>query len=319
MEIRAYVINEQRRLERFAASELSATWMEDPVARWIDIEAESPDELRAALRELELHPLVLENLLEPPDGSRVATYAQALYVHFPHFGASATGMRAYVSMVCLPTLLITARSSSGPDSRHTVFLVDDELLLESSAHAVFYALVERLVRRGRSEWERVREQVARLSRLIDEKPHAIESGRIMDCKESVDRLSRMCEDQLQCVRLLRSAETQMSPASTLREHFRDLADDLRAAQDAVARLETRVRDLRQEYALALQHVMNRRLSFLAVLSAAFLPSTLIAGIFGMNFSNMPALEMRYGYFVALAIMLLLVVVQFAYFWRRRWF
>jgi len=57
---------------------------------------------------------------------------------------------------------------------------------------------------------------------------------------------------------------------------------------------------------------------LAVVSAIILPLTLIAGIYGMNFDNMPELHSRYGYYITLAAMAFLTVVLLIYFWRRGW-
>jgi magnesium transporter len=49
-----------------------------------------------------------------------------------------------------------------------------------------------------------------------------------------------------------------------------------------------------------------------------LPLTFIAGVYGMNFEFMPELHYQYGYFVAIAAMLITAVVFFVYFRRRGW-
>lgn len=316
MKLNAFRIDEQCQLEAISASELTPAWLEDSIPRWIDIDAASPDELRALLTPLELHPVLLDNCLEPPQGPRVATYKRAVHVDFPYFSGEQARTRTYLCMVCLPTSLITIRYGPASDSAR---LVDEEPLIESSVSALVYVILRRLALQGLPEWHDIRDRVARLSRRIDDKPNALEFGDILDSKERVDRLTLMCEDQLHCVSLLRSAESQLSPANRLREHFRDMADDLRNAQLGITRLGTQVQDLRQQYALASQDMTNKRLNFLAIMSAVYLPATLVSGIFGMNFDNMPALHMRYGYFVALAAMLLLVIGQLIFFRNRGWF
>jgi magnesium transporter len=55
-----------------------------------------------------------------------------------------------------------------------------------------------------------------------------------------------------------------------------------------------------------------------VLSAILLPLTLIAGIYGMNFENMPELRTRNGYYLTLAGMAALTIILLFYFWRRGW-
>jgi magnesium transporter len=91
------------------------------------------------------------------------------------------------------------------------------------------------------------------------------------------------------------------------------------AQSALYRLESQLQDLHQHYLLTLQDTTNQRLKLLTVLSTIYLPSTLIAGIYGMNFPDIPATEITYGYFVVLAIMILLVIGQLGFFYWRGWF
>ncbi|MOA49049.1 Magnesium transport protein CorA [compost metagenome] len=50
----------------------------------------------------------------------------------------------------------------------------------------------------------------------------------------------------------------------------------------------------------------------------FLPPTLVASIYGMNFEVMPELQWRFGYPYALALMVLSAIVPFLYFKRRGW-
>ncbi len=76
-------------------------------------------------------------------------------------------------------------------------------------------------------------------------------------------------------------------------------------------------DLQQRYASAQQELTDRRLGVLTVLSAIFMPLTLIAGIYGMNFEVMPELHFRYGYPITLAAMALMAGGLTWYF-RARW-
>ena len=63
---------------------------------------------------------------------------------------------------------------------------------------------------------------------------------------------------------------------------------------------------------------NDVMKALAVLSAIILPLSLIAGIYGMNFENMPELKSRNGYFITLGVMAAISIFLLYYFWRRGW-
>ena len=63
---------------------------------------------------------------------------------------------------------------------------------------------------------------------------------------------------------------------------------------------------------------NNIIKMFSVASVAFLPPTLIASIYGMNFRLLPELDWTYGYPFALVVMLASAVTPFWYFRRRGW-
>jgi len=64
--------------------------------------------------------------------------------------------------------------------------------------------------------------------------------------------------------------------------------------------------------------MNSVMKKMTSWGAILLISTLIAGIYGMNFKNMPELHWRYGYGMAIGLMLLITIVGRWYFKRKDW-
>jgi magnesium transporter len=69
----------------------------------------------------------------------------------------------------------------------------------------------------------------------------------------------------------------------------------------------------------LQDRTSRRLAVLTVLSAVFLPLTLLAGIYGMNFQVMPELTYPWGYPAVLTLMVAIGVGMILFFRSRGWF
>ncbi len=64
--------------------------------------------------------------------------------------------------------------------------------------------------------------------------------------------------------------------------------------------------------------MNDIMKKLTLVSTIFIPLTFLAGVWGMNFRNMPELEWKYGYAAALCTMLVSVVVLYLYFKKKKW-
>ncbi|KFF25561.1 magnesium transporter CorA family protein [Chryseobacterium vrystaatense] len=63
---------------------------------------------------------------------------------------------------------------------------------------------------------------------------------------------------------------------------------------------------------------NQVMKVLAIYSVYFLPITFIAGLYGMNFDNMPELHHKYGYFITVGVMALVVICTFIYARRKQW-
>lgn len=62
---------------------------------------------------------------------------------------------------------------------------------------------------------------------------------------------------------------------------------------------------------------NDVMKLLTVFSAFFLPLTFIAGVYGMNFKNMPELDMKYGYYLALGVMAVISLIIYYWFKRKK--
>lgn len=78
-------------------------------------------------------------------------------------------------------------------------------------------------------------------------------------------------------------------------------------------------EIRDSYLSVNSHKMNKIMMLLTVVTTIFIPLTFIVGIYGMNFKYMPELELRYGYFIILSIMLLIGVFMFTWFKKKGWF
>ena len=96
--------------------------------------------------------------------------------------------------------------------------------------------------------------------------------------------------------------------------------------DRVSRLSSHIRALR-EYSLQLQEIyqskidvrQNKIMQFLTVVTTLFMPLTLIAGWYGMNFSDMPELHAPYAYPIVIAISIAVTVIEIIYFKKKNWF
>ncbi len=67
------------------------------------------------------------------------------------------------------------------------------------------------------------------------------------------------------------------------------------------------------------HRMNQVMKTLTIVATVFIPLTFIAGIYGMNFSNMPELQWKYGYPAVWLVIIIALFIMIVYFKRKKWF
>jgi Mg2+ and Co2+ transporter CorA len=109
------------------------------------------------------------------------------------------------------------------------------------------------------------------------------------------------------------------PAFTdsLEVRVNDLVEHIKRVRAHAQRLETSVESAVQLHFSATAHRTNQIMRTLTVLTATFMPLTLITGIFGMNFELMPGIHSRAGFWWTMAAMAGIAVALVGFFrWRR---
>jgi magnesium transporter len=104
-----------------------------------------------------------------------------------------------------------------------------------------------------------------------------------------------------------------------REYFLDIYDHLLKLSEMIEANREITADIRDSYLSYNSHQTNRIMKILTVFTTIFMPLTFIAGVYGMNFSNMPELSWKYGYFGAILFM---AIIGFGMYWifkKKGWF
>ncbi len=72
------------------------------------------------------------------------------------------------------------------------------------------------------------------------------------------------------------------------------------------------------YMTTISNKMNEVMKVLTIIATIFIPLTFIAGIYGMNFTNMPELQYKYGYYIVWIVMVVVLIGMLVYFKRKKW-
>jgi magnesium transporter len=101
-------------------------------------------------------------------------------------------------------------------------------------------------------------------------------------------------------------------------YYRNVYDHLVRYTELIEASREMVSDLTQSHLASASNRLNEIMKFLTMISTVVLPMTLIAGIYGMNFTHMPEIEWWLGYPFALSLMLTTGIGSFVYFRWRKW-
>ena len=101
--------------------------------------------------------------------------------------------------------------------------------------------------------------------------------------------------------------------------FRDIADHSIRVIDNIETSREMLSGMLDIYLSSVSNRLNEVMKVLTVISTIFMPLTFIAGVYGMNFHNMPEIGWPYGYYASLVLMALVVITMLIFFKRKKWF
>lgn len=142
-------------------------------------------------------------------------------------------------------------------------------------------------------------------------------GRIHKLKRDATRLRRTLQALRDVLYRLTHSDFpifQGEPVIYLRDvydHTMQLTESLDASRDTVSSM--------MDVHLSFQsNRLNQQMRMLTVITILFMPLTVITGIYGMNFENMPELRWHYGYYMVLGLMACVIIGLLVFFSRKKW-
>ncbi len=193
---------------------------------------------------------------------------------------------------------------------------------------VFVGLLEAFVDRIADILERVAIDIDRTSRLIFEGANG--AGRrdmqavIRTLGRNEDLASTARESLLSLTRLVRfhaatfEAESKKE-TKEMKARVRSLTRDIESLSEHVSYESHKINFLLDATLGQINIEQNRIIKLFSVVAVIFLPPTLVASVYGMNFHHMPELDWLWGYPWALGLMVLSAVLPLLFFWRKKWF
>ena len=323
MEILVYKKGVPKIQENFTVKDLPELLKDLSAVIWVDMESPNEEDERVLLDVFKFHPLTVEDCRENRHYPKIEEFEDYIYfiVH---------GVRAETSPERFNTIELDG--FLGPNYvityHHDMFrsINNVKQLLHTTPMAcqrgpafLLHQILDQVVDFYSPVLDDFDDSIDRLEDDIFKlkQPNNEILSEIMDLKRSVLRLRRISVKQMDVLHRMSRGEFSLI-TEEMRPFYRDVHDHLVRVVDLAESYRDLISGSLEAYLSVVSNRLNEIMKVLTIFSAIMLPLTFIAGVYGMNFENMPELHSRYGYYTVWAIMLLVAIGMLLFFRRRGW-
>lgn len=327
MEILVYQKGAEEVSRDFSVEDLSQLLANRDNLVWVDFLCEKPAEVEEAKRVLSnifgFHPLTIEDCVETRNQPKVEAFPN--YLYFIVHGVkpetnSANFLTKELDGYLGKNFVVTFRVEEFSSIDRVKQQIDNSrFICQRGAAYLLHQILDNIV----DLYMPLVDDYDSTINDIEDRIFSMEYSsnqileEITDLRRSVARMKRISSKQLDVLYRMSNGEFPQID-STILPFYRDVYDHLLRISDLSESYKELVTGLFQIHFSMTADKTNEIIKFLTIFSAIILPLSLIAGIYGMNFENMPELKTRYGYFITLGSMILVTLALLYYFKYKGW-
>ena len=185
-----------------------------------------------------------------------------------------------------------------------------------SLERFLYDFLVQIIRDDQRLFAQYEKELDKIEATILRGEEEVEMARLHEIRGYISDLRTHYEQLMDLGQALEENENGFFKEENVR-YFRLFTNKISRLLDLSAGLRDYASQLRDLYQSQLDIKQNRIMTVLTIVTTIFLPLTLIAGWYGMNFHNMPELDWPYGYPVVIGVSVLIVVVSLVFFKKKK--
>ncbi len=274
-------------------------------------------------RDHQIHALALEDVLDTQQRAKVEEFDNGLFFIAHHLKIDCDALELHSEQIAIfagKNFLVSFQEDSDDTFAPVRKRVEDGLgrLRKKSSDYLAYAMLDSVV----DSYYSVLDNLEAQELLLENELH--QNGALHTTKARMYALKRTANEFRHRLLPLREAVTRLYRTESdlvddgNRLYFRDLVDHVAQILDGIDNQRDMLSNLEALYQAEAANRLNNVMRLLTVISTIFIPLSFIAGIYGMNFDNMPELQWRYGYFIVLGGMFCAMLGMLVYFKRKHW-
>ena len=307
----------------FTVAQLPALLGDESLVIWVDMEAPPLEDDKVLLNVFKFHPLTVEDCRANRHHPKVEEFPDYLYfiVHGVHTDASPERFNTIELDGFLGRNFVLTYHHEQLGAIDTVKqrVRSSPVICQRGAAFVLHQIIDQIV----DDYQPVMDDFdERISQLEDDifkthRPNDKILEEVLGLKRSVLRLGRISAKQLDVLYRMSHGQFQLISGQVL-PFYRDIYDHILRVTDLAENYRDLISGTLDAYLSVISNRLNEIMKVLTIFSAVMLPLTFIAGVYGMNFDNMPELHSRYGYMGAWLSMIIVAGIMLYFFWRRGW-
>jgi magnesium transporter len=309
--------------QRFGSIAESRQYQPTKATLWLNVYGLHEPEVMAEIgRRFDLHPLVLEDILNTDQRPKVDDYGDYLFIVAHFFACDADTIHVssdQVSIVIGRNFVLTfqERPTGSFDPIRERLRADKGTIRKLGADYLAYSLLDAIVDRYFVVLDQLAERSEQLEDEVLERPKPNILPAIHQVKRETLTLRRAVWPLREVLNTLQRGDTRFFTRDTLL-YLRDVYDHTVHIIESLEAIRDLIIGMLDLYLSSVSNRLNLEVRVLTVITTLFMPATLISGVFGMNFHRMPWLEAPNGFLYSLALMAAVALIMVAIFWRRRW-
>ena len=294
-----------------------------PTVSWINIDGLHDVSITEKIgKHYGLHPLVQEDIVSTAQRPKLEDMDTTLYVvlRMLHYDNSTHSVRSeQISLVLGTNFVISFQESIGDvfDPIRDRIRNAKGRIRKMGADYLIYVLLDAIVDNYFLILEKIGERIEVLEDELISNPTQATLAQIHQFKREMIFLRKSVWPLREMIGNLDRSESNLIQATT-HPYLRDIYDHTIQVIDTMESFRDMVSGMLDTYLSSLSNRMNNVMKVLTIIATIFIPLTFVAGIYGMNFENMPELKWKYGYLGVWSIMLAILGGMLVYFRRKKW-
>jgi len=224
-----------------------------------------------------------------------------------------------VSFLVYPGLVITFQERSGDvwDPLRQRMKNAASRIRNNDSSYLLYSLLDAIIDHCFPILEHYGDRLEELEDRILEEVHTSQQRELHGIKRELAMLRRILWPTRELIATLLRPETEEISAYA-KHYMRDVYDHGIQVMDILETYREMAASLNDLYMSSMGNRMNEIMKVLTIMASFFIPTTFIAGVYGMNFEYIPELSLPYGYAFFWCITIGMIGGMAWYFWRKGW-